>query len=79
MPLQFESSHVAGDVIVIKPVVFGDHRGFFLETYRQDNFRDLGLPIDWGQDNHSRPSTGRLSRAPFPATAADEQAVRSLV
>lgn len=60
MPLQFESSHVGGDVIVIKPVVLGDDRGFFMETYRQDNFRDLGLPTDWAQDNHSRSSKGVL-------------------
>ena len=60
MPLQFESSHVGGDVVVIKPAVLGDDRGFFMETYRQDNFRDLGLPTDWVQDNHSRSSKGVL-------------------
>jgi dTDP-4-dehydrorhamnose 3,5-epimerase len=60
MPLHFESSHVGGDVIVLKPVVLGDERGFFMETYRQDNFRDLGLPTEWVQDNHSRSSKGVL-------------------
>lgn len=60
MPLEFESAHVGGDVVVIKPVVLGDDRGFFMETYREDNFRDLGLPTEWVQDNHSRSSKGVL-------------------
>ncbi|HVC90966.1 MAG TPA: dTDP-4-dehydrorhamnose 3,5-epimerase [Acidobacteriaceae bacterium] len=60
MPLEFERSYIGGDVVVIKPVVLGDDRGFFMETYRQDNFRDLGLPTEWVQDNHSRSSKGVL-------------------
>lgn len=60
MPLQFDSAHCGGDVVVIKPVVLGDARGFFMETYREDNFRDLGLPTQWVQDNHSRSSKGVL-------------------
>jgi dTDP-4-dehydrorhamnose 3,5-epimerase len=60
MPLQVESTQIGGDVVVLKPLVLGDDRGFFMETYRQDNFRDLGLPTDWLQDNHSRSSKGVL-------------------
>ena len=60
MPLEFVSSHCGGDVVVVKPVVLGDDRGFFMETYREDNFRDLGLPTNWAQDNHSRSSKGVL-------------------
>lgn len=41
------------DVIVVKPEVFGDHRGFFSEVYRQDKFRELGLPDTFVQLNHS--------------------------
>lgn len=41
------------DVIVVKPEVFGDHRGFFCEVYRQDKFRELGLPDTFVQLNHS--------------------------
>jgi len=40
--------------------VIGDERGFFMETYRADNFRDLGLPTNWVQDNHSRSAKGVL-------------------
>jgi dTDP-4-dehydrorhamnose 3,5-epimerase len=60
MPLSLDSSHIGGDVVVLVPTVLGDDRGFFMETYRADNFRDLGLPTNWVQDNHSRSSKGVL-------------------
>src|SRR5580698_8018871 len=60
MPLKLDSSHVSGAVKVVVPQVLGDDRGFFMETYRSDNFRDLGLPTKWEQDNHSRSSRGVL-------------------
>ena len=60
MPLQLESTHLDGDVVVLKPHVVGDDRGFFMETYREDNFRDLGLPTHFVQDNHSRSAKGVL-------------------
>ena len=60
MPLLLESTHLGGDVVVVVPTVLGDDRGFFMETYRSDNFRDLGLPTEWVQDNHSRSSKGVL-------------------
>lgn len=40
-------------VLVIEPDVFGDDRGFFYEVYNADKFRDLGLPTEFLQDNHS--------------------------
>jgi dTDP-4-dehydrorhamnose 3,5-epimerase len=60
MPVEIVSKHVGGDVVVLAPKVLGDERGFFMETYREDNFRDLGLPTAWVQDNHSRSSRGVL-------------------
>lgn len=60
MPLELLSSHIGGEVVVLVPRVLGDDRGFFMETYRSDNFRDMGLPTDWVQDNHSRSSKGVL-------------------
>ena len=41
------------DVVIVKPEVFGDHRGFFSEVYRQDKFKALGLPDVFVQLNHS--------------------------
>ena len=60
MPLELESSHLGGEVLVIVPKVLGDDRGFFMETYRYDNFREMGLPTEWTQDNHSRSTKGVL-------------------
>ncbi len=44
--------------ILIEPVVHGDARGFFLETYREDLLRDLGISDVFVQDNHSRSRRG---------------------
>ena len=53
MPLRIESRHL-NDIAVIVSDVFEDERGFFMETYRADQFRELGLPANFEQDNHSR-------------------------
>jgi dTDP-4-dehydrorhamnose 3,5-epimerase len=42
------------DVILLRPKVFGDHRGFFLESWNRKNFAEMGLDLDFVQDNHSR-------------------------
>jgi len=41
------------DVIIVKPEVFQDERGFFTEVFRKDQFADIGLPGDFVQLNHS--------------------------
>jgi dTDP-4-dehydrorhamnose 3,5-epimerase len=41
------------DAILIKPKVFGDHRGFFMETYSEKLFKENGIENDFVQDNHS--------------------------
>jgi dTDP-4-dehydrorhamnose 3,5-epimerase len=48
------------DVILVEPVVHRDDRGFFLETYRADKYRDGGIPEVFVQDNHSRSQRGTL-------------------
>lgn len=48
------------DVILIQPKVFGDERGFFLETYRADQFIRAGIPTEFLQDNHSGSRQGIL-------------------
>jgi dTDP-4-dehydrorhamnose 3,5-epimerase len=42
------------EVFVLEPKVFGDERGFFLESYNQKSFEELGLRKNFVQDNHSR-------------------------
>lgn len=46
------SEHLNG-VILFKPQVFEDERGFFMETWRSDQFVEWGLPTEFLQDNHS--------------------------
>ncbi len=46
------------DVAVLVPDVFQDSRGFFMETFREDQFKALGLPTHFVQDNHSRSVKG---------------------
>jgi dTDP-4-dehydrorhamnose 3,5-epimerase len=48
------------DVKLLRPRVFGDERGFFLETFNSRTFADAGLPTEWRQDNHSRSVRGVL-------------------
>lgn len=44
------------DLTVIEPQVFGDERGFFLESYHQEKFQNAGIKTNFIQDNHSRSS-----------------------
>jgi dTDP-4-dehydrorhamnose 3,5-epimerase len=78
MRLQVESRPLE-DMAVIVPDIYQDARGFFMETYRADQFRELGLPVSFAQDNHSRsvkgvvrglhfqwePPMGKLMRVPL--------------
>lgn len=50
--MQFEPTKIP-DVILIKPRVFGDERGFFMETWQAKKFAQAGLEYDFVQDNHS--------------------------
>ena len=52
MQIKIESTHLNG-VVVLAPEVFQDSRGFFMETYRDDQFQEMGLPTKFVQDNHS--------------------------
>jgi dTDP-4-dehydrorhamnose 3,5-epimerase len=48
------------DVKILEPNVFGDERGFFLETYRDDWFRENIADVTFVQDNHSKSVRGIL-------------------
>lgn len=48
------------DLLIIEPKVFGDDRGFFLESWNASVFKDLGLDLQFVQDNHSRSARGVL-------------------
>lgn len=57
MEIKIESRRL-GDVVVLVPEIFQDPRGFFMETFREDQFMELGLPHRFVQDNHSRSAKG---------------------
>ncbi|MCB1676296.1 MAG: dTDP-4-dehydrorhamnose 3,5-epimerase [Halioglobus sp.] len=57
--MKFEATPLPG-VYVVQPRVFGDARGFFLESWNAASFRDAGFDIDFVQDNHSRSARGTL-------------------
>jgi dTDP-4-dehydrorhamnose 3,5-epimerase len=55
--MEFTLQHTGiRDLLVIIPDIFQDDRGFFTETYRKDKFSEMGLDVDFVQDNHSRSS-----------------------
>jgi dTDP-4-dehydrorhamnose 3,5-epimerase len=57
--MDFEATSLPG-VYLLKPRVFGDSRGFFLESWNADVFRNAGFDLDFVQDNHSRSARGTL-------------------
>jgi dTDP-4-dehydrorhamnose 3,5-epimerase len=53
--MKFVNTPIDG-VVVIEPQVFGDARGFFMETYQDEKFKAAGIDAKYVQDNHSRSS-----------------------
>lgn len=60
MGFEFERQNIE-DVILVKPKVFGDNRGFFMETYKKSEFYKNGITVEFNQDNHSK-STAHVLR-----------------
>ena len=59
MPFEFERLAI-NDVILVKPKVFGDSRGFFMEAYKKSDFFANGIDVEFNQDNHSKSVKGVL-------------------
>lgn len=60
MPYQVTPTAIP-DVLILEPKVFGDARGFFFESYNENDFKQAtGLDVKFVQDNHSRSSKGVL-------------------
>ena len=57
--MKFETTPLQ-DVCLVKPDVFGDSRGFFLESWNAETFRAAGFDLPFVQDNHSRSARGIL-------------------
>lgn len=63
-------------VVIIEPRVFGDERGFFMETWNAATFAASGLDLAFVQDNHSRSQKGVLRGLHFQNPGAQGKLVR---
>jgi dTDP-4-dehydrorhamnose 3,5-epimerase len=64
------------DVLLIEPRVFGDARGFFLESYNRRAFAQAGIDVEFVQDNHSRSARGVLRGLHYQIEHAQGKLVR---
>ncbi|MDD2806203.1 MAG: dTDP-4-dehydrorhamnose 3,5-epimerase [Elusimicrobiales bacterium] len=69
MPFEFERLNPEG-LVLVKPRVFPDDRGFFIETYKKRDFAAAGIPAEFVQDNHSKSSQGVLRGLHYQRGAA---------
>jgi dTDP-4-dehydrorhamnose 3,5-epimerase len=63
-------------VLLIEPKVFRDDRGFFLETFHRDRYRDVGIEVEFVQDNLSRSTRGVLRGLHLQNPVAQAKLVR---
>lgn len=63
-------------LVVIEPQVFGDHRGYFLESYNQETFEAAGLTMKFVQDNESKSKKGVLRGLHFQKQHTQGKLVR---
>ena len=71
----FEETFIK-DLFVITPTVFGDSRGYFMETYQKEEFAAAGIDADFVQDNESRSSKGVLRGLHFQINFPQDKLVR---
>jgi dTDP-4-dehydrorhamnose 3,5-epimerase len=76
--MEFEPTSIP-DVILITPKVFGDDRGFFMETYQAQRFGAAGLPFIYVQDNHSGSQHGTLRGLHYQVRQAQGKVMRVMV
>lgn len=71
----FNKTSIEG-VYVIEPTVFGDERGYFMETYHAEEFKEAGLDFNFVQDNQSKSKKGVLRGLHFQYTKPQGKLVR---
>jgi dTDP-4-dehydrorhamnose 3,5-epimerase len=67
------------DVILVRPKVFGDERGFFLESFRLDRFAEAGIRAAFVQDNHSGSQQGVLRGLHYQTRQTQGKLVRAIL
>jgi len=63
-------------LVLVEPVVHGDERGFFIESYAVDEWKGLGVEADFVQQNHSRSSRGTLRGIHFQTAPGQAKLLR---
>ncbi len=63
-------------VVLLEPVVHGDERGFMVETYRRDTWAELGVDVEFVQQNHSRSARNTLRGLHFQTEPGQAKLVR---
>lgn len=66
------------EVILVEPTVYGDDRGFFLETYHAERYQAGGIVPDFVQDNHSKSKRGTLRGLHAQLTKPQGKLVRAM-
>lgn len=66
------------DLYIIEPTMFGDNRGYFMETYSKQAFLDAGLDYEFVQDNQSSSKKGVLRGLHFQKTYPQAKLVRAI-
>lgn len=61
---------------IIEPTIFGDERGFFLESYSKRDFQEIGIEAQFVQDNHSKSKRGVLRGLHFQSKFSQDKLVR---
>lgn len=74
---KFNKTEIEG-VYVVEPTVYGDERGYFMETYSEAEFREAGLDYEFVQDNQSSSRRGVLRGLHFQKTHPQAKLVRVL-
>ena len=74
---KFTKTEIEG-VYIIEPKVFGDNRGYFMETYNEQEFKNNGLDYNFVQDNQSKSKKGVLRGLHFQKTHPQAKLVRVL-
>jgi dTDP-4-dehydrorhamnose 3,5-epimerase len=64
-------------LVLVEPTAFPDSRGFFLETFRRDDYRELGIDVEFVQDNHSRSQRGAIRAFHFQLEPGQAKLVRA--
>ena len=72
---KFNKTDIEG-VFTVEPTVFGDNRGFFMETYNENDFKAEGYDLTFVQDNQSKSTKGVLRGLHFQKTQPQGKLVR---